>query len=159
MDTAKMSDSEIITLNICGELLGIDSENAWYFFVKRNLRHLFPEIYWCTRFNRTRRALLQVTGLIRQKLAQSFPIPSGRYFVIDSFPHPVCKFGRARYCRSFRVDGANYERCPFKKRLILASRFMPWLPWRVISQLLRLPRLQWMTGRGLGILHKTAMVW
>ena len=39
---AKMSDSEIITLSICGELIGIDSENAWYSFVKRNYRHLFP---------------------------------------------------------------------------------------------------------------------
>ena len=25
-----MSDSEIITLSICGKLLGIDSESAWY---------------------------------------------------------------------------------------------------------------------------------
>ncbi len=29
VNTAKMSDSEIITLSICGELIGIDSENAW----------------------------------------------------------------------------------------------------------------------------------
>ena len=35
-DSARMSDSEIITLSICGELLGMDSENAWYSFVKRN---------------------------------------------------------------------------------------------------------------------------
>ena len=35
--TAKMSDSEIITLSICGELIGIDSEKAWYSFVKRSL--------------------------------------------------------------------------------------------------------------------------
>ena len=111
---AKMSDSEIITLSICGELLGIDSENAWYSFVKRNFRHLFPRLCCRTRLNRTRRALLQVTEL-RQKLAQSFPIPSSRYFVIDSFPLPVCKFGRARYCRSFRADGANYGRYPSKK--------------------------------------------
>lgn len=32
--TAKMSDSEIITLSICSELTGIDSEKAWYSFVK-----------------------------------------------------------------------------------------------------------------------------
>lgn len=128
VDTAKMSDSEIITLSICGELLGIDSENAWYFFVKRNFRHLFPQICCRTRFNRTRRALLQVTELIRQKLTQSFPIPFSRYFVVDSFPLPVCKFGRARYCRSFRTDGTNYGRCPSKKRPILASRSMPCLP-------------------------------
>ena len=115
VNTAKMSDSEIITLSICGELVGIDSENAWYSFVKRNYRHLFPKFCSRTRFNRTRRALLQVTELLRQKLIQSFPIPSSRYFVIDSFPLPVCKFGRARYCRSFRADGANYGRCPSKK--------------------------------------------
>lgn len=65
-----MSDPEIITSTICGELVGIDSENAWYSFVKRNYRHLFPKLCCRTRFNRTRRALLQVTEL-RQKLIHS----------------------------------------------------------------------------------------
>ena len=32
---AKLSDSEIITIALCGELVGIDSENAWFSFVKR----------------------------------------------------------------------------------------------------------------------------
>ena len=32
---AKLSDPEIITISICGELAGIDSENAWFSFVKR----------------------------------------------------------------------------------------------------------------------------
>lgn len=71
--TAKMSDSEIITLSICGKVLGIDSENAWYSFVKRNFHHLFPGICCRTRFNRIRRALLQTTELIRQKLASRSP--------------------------------------------------------------------------------------
>lgn len=84
-DTAKISDSEIITLSICSELIGIDSENAWYSFVKRNYRHLFPNLCCRTRFNRTRRALLQVTELLRQKISQVFPIPHSRFFVIDSF--------------------------------------------------------------------------
>ena len=115
VDTAKMSDPEIITLAICGELVGVDSENAWYSFVKRNYRHLFPRLCSRSRFNRTRRALLQVTELLRQKLLQSLPILASRYYVVDSFPLPVCKFGRARYCRSFRADGANYGRCASKK--------------------------------------------
>ena len=33
---AKLSDSEIITISICGELIGVDSENAWFSFVKKN---------------------------------------------------------------------------------------------------------------------------
>ena len=32
---AKLSDSEIITISLCGELAGVDSENAWFSFVKR----------------------------------------------------------------------------------------------------------------------------
>lgn len=116
---AKMSDSEIITLSICSELICIDSEKAWYSFIKRNYRHLFPNLCCRTRFNRTRRNLLQVTELLRQKIPLVFPIPDSRYFVIDSFPLPVCKFGRARYCRSFRENGANYGKCPSKKRNLL----------------------------------------
>lgn len=54
---AKLSDSETITIGICGELAGIDSENAWFSFVKRNYRHLFPNLCNRSRFNRTRRAL------------------------------------------------------------------------------------------------------
>lgn len=83
--------------------------------MKKNYRYLFPELCSRTRFNRTRRALLQTTELIRQKLAHIFPIPASCYYVIDSFPLPVCKFGRARYCHSFRGYGANYGKCPSKK--------------------------------------------
>lgn len=112
---AKLSDSEIITISLCGELLGVDSENAWFSFVKKNYRHLFPNLCSRSRFNRTRRALLQTTELLRQKMISVFPIPFSQYFVIDSFPLAVCKFGRARYCRSFRSYGADYGRCPSKK--------------------------------------------
>lgn len=112
---AKTSDPEIITICICGELVGIDSEKAWYSFVKRNYRHLFPSLCSRSRFNRTRRALLQVTELIRQKIPTLFPIPDSGYFVVDSFPLAVCKFGRARYCHAFRGHGADYGKCPSKK--------------------------------------------
>ena len=112
---AKLSDPEIITISICGELAGVDSENAWFSFVKKNYRHLFPNLCSRSRFNRTRRALLHTTELLRQKMISVFPIPFSQYFVIDSFPLAVCKFGRARYCRSFRSYGADYGRCPSKK--------------------------------------------
>lgn len=34
---------------------------------------------------------------------------------MDSFPLAVCKFGRARYCHTFRGLGADYGKCPSKK--------------------------------------------
>ena len=71
---AKLSDAEIITIAICGELIGIDSENAWFSFVKKNYLYLFPRLCSRTRFNRTRRVLLHTTELLRQKMI-FFPVP------------------------------------------------------------------------------------
>ena len=96
---AKLSDSEIITIALCGELVGIDSENAWFSFVKKNYRHFFPQLCSRSRFNRTRRALMQTTELLRSKMLSAFPVPISPYCIIDSFPLAVCKFGRARYCK------------------------------------------------------------
>lgn len=112
---AKLSDSEIITISLCGELAGVDSENAWFSFVKRNYRHLFPQLCSRSRFNRTRRALMQTTELLRQKMISVFPIPVSSYYIVDSFPLADCKFGRARYCKAFRGHGADYGKCPSKK--------------------------------------------
>ena len=115
IELARLSDSECITIAICGELVGVDSENAWYSFVKRNFSSLFPKLCSRSRFNRTRRNLLQATELIREKLTQYMDFTASPYRIVDSFPLPVCKFGRARYTKSFRTDGASYGKCPSKK--------------------------------------------
>ena len=112
---AKLSDSEIITIALCRELVGVNSENAWYKFAKKNYLHFFPSLCSRSRFNRTRRSLMQVTNLIREKLSSKFDVDKNKYFIIDSFPLEVCKFGRAHFCKLFRCDGANYGKCPSKK--------------------------------------------
>lgn len=70
-------------------------------------------------------------GTTRDIVASKLGIGSGKqyekekyyYFVVDSFPLPVCKFGRVHYCCSFRKDGANYGRCPSKKRNLFRNPF------------------------------------
>lgn len=113
VDKALLSDSEIITIALCGEIVGFDSENAWYSFVKKNFRPLFPQMCDRSQFNRTRRNLSQVTNLIFTQLAKQF---TDDVFIVDSFPLEVCKFGRAHFCKSFRSDGATYSRNPSKKQ-------------------------------------------
>ncbi len=44
VDKALLSDSEMIAIALCGEIFGVDSENAWYSFVKKNYHHLFPQM-------------------------------------------------------------------------------------------------------------------
>lgn len=113
IDKALLSDSEIITIALCGELVGVDSENAWYSLVKKNFRYLFPRMCDRSQFNRTRRNLLQVTNLIFTQLAKQF---ADDVFIVDSFPLEVCKFGRAHFCKVFRAEGATYGKNPSKKQ-------------------------------------------
>lgn len=70
-----------------------------------------------SRFNRTRRALIKLTDFLCQKLLCEFSARLNKYFIVDSFPLDVCKFGRAHYCRSFRTENANYGVCPSKKEV------------------------------------------
>lgn len=60
---------------------------------------------------------MQTATLLRQKMLSAFSntIPFSRYFIIDSFPLAVCKFARARYCKSFPSYGADYGKCSSKK--------------------------------------------
>lgn len=109
-----LSDSEIITIGIVGELLTIDSEKAWFGFCRKNLRDLFPKFCDRTRFNRTRRGLHAVIDEIRRELTSILGYQSHSVRVIDSIPIPVCKFGRAHFHKTFKVN-ASYGYCASKK--------------------------------------------
>jgi hypothetical protein len=114
-EKAKMSDSEVMTIAITGELIGIDSETAWYNFVKKNYSSLFPKMCDRTRFNRTRRNLAGVTEMMRQRLNEVMEDYFSSDRLVDSFPLEVCEFGRAHFCRAFKGEEADYGCCPSKK--------------------------------------------
>ncbi|SNS91763.1 transposase, IS4 family [Anaerovirgula multivorans] len=117
-----LSDSEIITISIVGELLTIDSEKAWLGFCKKNFQDLFPRFCSRTRFNRTRRGLHAVIDEIRKELTVMLGYHHNSYRIIDSIPIPVCKFGRARFHKTFRGFGATYGNCPSKKETYLGFK-------------------------------------
>ena len=111
---SKLSDSEIITISIVGEALTIDSEKAWFYFVKKNYKDLFPEICDRTRFNRTKRNLYKIILEI-QKYFSNLPIfKDDDIRIIDSMPIPVCKFGRAYFSKLYK-DISTYGYCASKK--------------------------------------------
>ena len=143
----KLSDSEIITISICGELAGIDSENSWYNFVKKNYLYLFPDLCCRSKFNRKRRDLLQVTELIREKLFQFFNVDSKDYYIVDSFPLEVCKFGRAHFAAVLGVMVPITENAHQKKKLISDLKFMPSLRLTALLLHLTLLLLPLMTER------------
>jgi len=115
-----MSDVEIISISILGELMTIDSERAWYSFCYKNLREIFPVFCERSRFNRIRRNLHAV---IKRCYEEITTIVSGsKEKIVDSMPIPVCKFGRAHFHKTFRGYGATYGRCASKKETYLGYK-------------------------------------
>ena len=89
---SKLSDSEIITISIVGELLTIDSEKAFFSLLSREYSKLFPKLGDRTRFNRTKRNLHSVINEIREYISLYIQSYSNNIRVIDSMPIPVCEF-------------------------------------------------------------------
>ena len=132
------SDSEVLAISWVGEIFGIDSENAWYNFIVKQFKNLFPNIPERSRLNRRRRNLWKVTDMLRQKILES--LPYGDIHIVDSLPVPIvvqstdgrtkCDFKRAYFSKSplksEYINGlrATYGHCATKDLYILVSRFI-----------------------------------
>ena len=119
---SKLSDSEIITISIVGELLTIDSEKAFFSLLSREYSKLFPKLGDRTRFNRTKRNLHSVINEIREYISLYIQSYSNNIRVIDSMPIPVCEFGRAHFSKCFKGE-ASYGVCPSKKQTYFGFKF------------------------------------
>ena len=111
---SKLSDSEIISISIVGEAITIDSEKAWFFFVKKNFKDSFPNIGDRSRFNRTNRNLFMVIKEIQKYFSNLPMFLNDDIRIIDSMPIPVCKFARSYFNKSFK-DISSYGYCASKK--------------------------------------------
>ena len=120
---SKLCDSEIITISIVGELLTIDSENAFFSLLSREYSKLFPKLGDRTRFNRTKRNLHSVINEIREYISLYIQSYSNNIRVIDSMPIPVCEFGRAHFSKCFKGE-ASYGAVSYTH---LMSSFYPTL--------------------------------
>ncbi|MFR8015549.1 MAG: IS982 family transposase [Clostridiaceae bacterium] len=85
--------------------------------MKKNYRHLFPQLCSRSRFNRTRRALMQTTELLRQKMLSVFPVPVSSYCIIDSFPLAVCKLDVHDTAKHFAARVLITESALLKEKL------------------------------------------
>lgn len=108
-----MSDVEIITISVTGELVTIDSERAWYSFCQKNLSDIFPVFCERSRFNRLRRNLYKVIRCCCEEITSI--VSDSTVKIVDSLPLPVCKFGRAHFYKTYRGYGASYGKCASKK--------------------------------------------
>ncbi len=116
--TPKLSDSEVLTIEIVGEFLGIDTDKAIYLFFRRHYSEWFPtlrEIHRTT-FARQAANLWKVKEHLWQELLSLAP-HDPTFAICDSLPLPACLFARAYRCKRFKGEAA------FGKDILLKQTF------------------------------------
>jgi hypothetical protein len=98
-----LADSEVLTVEIVGEFLGLDTDQGLHTYFRRHFGHLFPGLRQIHRTTFLRQAadLWAVKETLWRRLAAMAghdPVVT----LIDTMPVPVCRFARAHRCRSFR---------------------------------------------------------
>lgn len=109
-----LSDSEIITMEIVGEFLEFDTDKGLWSYFKEHWAHFFPKIPCRTTFVRHAANLWRVKQLLQESLAKTLGGTGDILHVIDGFPMPVCSFGYAPRCKSFKSQ-ASHGYCATKK--------------------------------------------
>jgi hypothetical protein len=103
----KLSDSEVLTIEIVGEFLGFDTDKAIHRHFRRHYGEWFPalgEVHRTT-FARQAANLWKVKERLWQELLPLAP-HNPAFALCDSMPLPACLFARAYRCRRFRGEAA-----------------------------------------------------
>src|SRR5436190_691250 len=101
--TPVLADSEVLTVEIVGEFLGLDTDQGLYVYFRRHFAHLFPglrQVHRTTFLRQAANLWVAKHALWRRLLAMAGHDPA--VALIDSMPVPVCRFARAHRCRAFR---------------------------------------------------------
>jgi hypothetical protein len=100
----KLADSEVITMELVGEYLGLHCDEAIYNYFARHWKYLFPNLPDRSNFVRQSAYLWDV----KQRFFEHLGGFQDHYLqILDSMPIEVCKFVRARYSKQFK-DSAAY---------------------------------------------------
>ena len=113
-----LADSEVLTIEVVGELLGLEHDAAIHRSFRRHRTHFFPPLGRVDRTTFVRQAanLWAVKERLWRRALAAVP-HDDRLAVVDSFPLPVCRFARAYRCRRFRGEAA------FGKDLVARQTF------------------------------------
>lgn len=109
-----LRDSEVITIEIVGEFLGMDCDKTIWNYFKRHWSHFFPKMPDRSNFARQAANLHVVKRLLQESLATGLNAFEDTLHIIDGLPIPICKFARANFSHIFKGEAA-YGYCASKK--------------------------------------------
>ncbi len=103
-----LDDREVLTIEIVGEFLGIDTDEGIYRHFRRHYAGWFPALRTVhrTTFDRQAANLWKVKELLWRGLLSRVGYDP-KVSVVDSFAVPVCSFAKAPRCKGFAGVAAN----------------------------------------------------
>jgi len=101
-----LTDAEVVTLEVVGEFLGLDTDEGIWTYFARHWRPWFPRLGSRTAFARQAANLWAVKQALQTAVAATLGAPADDVHVVDGVPLPVCRYGRSLGCRRFRGDAA-----------------------------------------------------
>lgn len=94
-----LTDSEVLTIEVVGEFLGIDTDQGLFTFFRREYGTWFPALGQVNRTTFVRQAanLWKIKQDLWQHLTRQI-VTEPQLSIVDSLPVPACRFGRAKRC-------------------------------------------------------------
>ncbi len=125
----RLSDSEVLTLEIVGEYLGLDCDAAIFNYFRRHFSHFFPALSEVHRTTFARQAanLWRVKEVFWQQLLEQTGADPA-WALVDSFPVAVCRFARAPRRRTFLAE-AGFGRDHSLKAIFCGFRLHVRVAW------------------------------
>jgi hypothetical protein len=96
----RLSDSEVVTMEIVGEFLGIDTDSGIFDHFRRHYGDWFPAVRQIHRTSFVRQAA-NLWGVKQQMWSNliAWVVEDPLISITDSLPIPVCRFARAYRCQ------------------------------------------------------------
>lgn len=111
----KLTDSEVITIEICGEFFKIHEDTEIYKYFKRHYLHYFPNLPDRTNFVRQSANLWQAKALCHSILVTMAGQHLDQVQSIDTLPLPVCTYTRGGFRDKRFPMVADFGHCAAKK--------------------------------------------
>ena len=109
----KLSDSEVITMEIVGEFRGLDQDKAIWQYFRDHWLCLFPHLGSRSTFVRQAANLWSYKQLLQQNISRTLGGFTDDVHLVDGIPIPLCRITRAARCRLF-TESAEYGYCAAK---------------------------------------------
>jgi len=126
----KLSDSEVLTMEVVGSYLGISQDESLFPFFQEHYAHFFPRLAHVHRTTFVRQAanLWAIKERLWMTLRDCLVRHDELVGIIDSMPLPVCRFARAPWCVRFRGQ-ASYGKDHADRQTFYGFRLHLRLSW------------------------------